>query len=395
MSACDTDKTITSVHPNYPDLKYIGQCNQPQIENIVDQFLMSSSEDLDKMLIKRGKNKYQCTFKVCSGETILTIKTSAITSSFNAVLHEGAVGAILNYYIDKHNLKGFSRVVCNLHNRKTIQYRGRNNTYAHTAYIHIEGKTLADFIVKEKPDYLRMKIILNKIILYHYDAHKVCKFTHYDCHIHNIIVDENLEPHFIDYGSSYIQDKDGNSIGDELKEGSIKREPKWHHDIFKLLSILYMCFDIGECLECIKTEFQNRVDTVTSNVYMYESTYIDDETSYRDNIEYFSAPGMDPSAKEDYITEQNRYKLLYTKEVQKLNEYSQALLNLKNYLPQRCWEFQDYLGKVLEFFLGKDSVNYLTMWEYRDEFKFFQLSEELSSKEFDYDKFIEFLNNID
>ena len=131
----------------------------------------------------------------------------------------------------------------------------------------ISGKSLLEYIIDANSDQLFN--VIEKVIDCLYELWSQCKFTHYDLHISNIIVTDNHIPKIIDFGHSYIQINDKH-LG-YIKEGSsasgrssfiCQCRSFWMHDLFKLLSSIYLLINPNYIINRAKDNKQK----VTSDI---------------------------------------------------------------------------------------------------------------------------------
>ncbi len=318
------------------------------------------------------------------------IKTSVIDERFNQNVHEVAVNNVL----EKLNSENFNKILYSSIDETCITEvidRG-NKCCIFVIYKFIEGLTLEHFLDTPNATKNNMKKILWNIIKVLHNAYSKLGFTHYDLHLLNVIIKSNLTPVIIDYGSSHIQVNKGIGIG-RIERRKIFNEPLWIHDILRLCSSLYIKYNYELALHYKKIELQDKIDW---NEYYMDNLvegYIHDEDSYRESLEDLKLSD-DPEDLKKYINEQKQYKIDYNKLAEDNEELRRQMMNsnIKKIMPNRDWDFSNDIEPLLKFFIP--NLNFKTMLEYHEVYKFFEPSDDMINKKYNYDNFLKLASSV-
>lgn len=178
------------------------------------------------------------------------VKEADINSSeqLNSIMHEAY---ILEYLKDCAGIQKFSHMVLN----DKVLYVFYHYIEAECFELYIEKLFVRDFDTNNL--LIRLDSII-KTLKYLYENYK---FTHYDMHLGNIIIN-NDNTTIIDFEFAYIE-LNNESYGATLSEGNLLITPQyyWPADIFKLLC-------------CIKEKLSNMLGHVKTKIQNSYSEYV-------------------------------------------------------------------------------------------------------------------------
>src|SRR3990167_5544759 len=258
---------------NALEMKYIGnfsKCATIKEEWVSDNLWLANYKVVKKSILQSYEKDDHIVWRrddyVIKMQPILfsIYGESSNDDNFNEVIHEAAVGSILNTMNNKH----FARIVCHdfCHTciPNLLEDEKRYNRCAYVIYRFVPGISLDQYI--ETCSEIQLCSVLHQLFSALCVAYERFNFTHYDLHLKNIIVNNSIDikpyPIIIDYGSSYIDLELGGEIysfGRELKAGSIYRRPCWHHDVFKVCMWIYNALKPELVIERIRKELYNRI----------------------------------------------------------------------------------------------------------------------------------------
>jgi len=244
----------------------------------------------------------------------------------------------------------------------------------------ISGKSLLKYIIDADSDQLFN--VIEKIINCLYELWLDCKFTHYDLHINNIIVTDNHIPKIIDFGTSYMQINDKH-LG-YIREGITASGRSnfiyqcrsfWIHDVFKLLSSIYILINPNYIIDKAKDNKQKVLSNIINEYNRKYDNYLnlyddDDIKTVLDDLNNTS------------LNTRWRNVNLESKRVLKKAEHMK-IVQLR---------FRNFLNDVMIFFNPDFSISWLK--SYRRIFYHLQVRPTTDNIDTDFKKFIDYWSTL-
>lgn len=334
---------------------------------------------------------------------------STTDDNFNEVIHEAAIGSILN----SMNSKNFARIVCHDFCHTCIPNLlpdiKRYNRCAYVMYKYVPGITLDKYI--NNCSEIQLCSILYQLFEALFQANKQHNFTHYDLHLENIIVNNTIEskpfPIIVDYGSSYVDLEMGHDVhplGRELKAGSIHRRPCWQHDVFKICMWLYYQLDPDFVLERLRKELYNRITDIKIIINdmrsrIYPNWYIRKlKKELADEKMSAITNSMNLKIKLQNIENRNRsYRVKILKDDIELQQCENLLKIIKtnpySIIHQTPFSCCDKISRIISYFIGfKMDRNWFK--KYHRQYHYMQLDYDMQSQYYDFEHFLKFSKKL-
>jgi hypothetical protein len=205
---------------------------------------------------------------------------------FNSIVHEAFIGL---FGLNRLQSPNFAKIIAT--SLSSCPSYIDHEICSYVAYEYIEGPTLSKFMESNSDGVI--KSILYQVFEAIYYAYRELDFTHYDLHLDNIMIRNNI-PVIIDYGRSHIKINNVNYGYYDLWHHVYNRS-RWYYDILTLCKWIYLSERIQDEIKSLLEFFT--FATVDANkelyyygvndiIYDFDIFVVSPEIIHRDNYDF-------------------------------------------------------------------------------------------------------------